>query len=107
MMARQYNRPRPRQRIRALQAGRFTSRRPSGAFYLNAMPITKCAPTARWLFDYSYGRCVGIEAEGTTASGQAVKGTLRAENLAALKKLLIARGVPRSRAIGITIEARR
>lgn len=71
------------------------------------MPIHSCAPIARWLRDYSYGRCIGIEVEGTTANGRAVKGTLRAENLAALKKLLIARGIPRSVAIGITIEARR
>lgn len=77
------------------------------SFYTTAMPITKCAPTARWGWSYSEGRYLGVEVEGTTAAGKPCKGTLKALDLAQLKQRLVSRGYPRTEAIRLTIEPRR
>lgn len=70
------------------------------------MPIIKCAPTARWGWSYSDGRYLGIEVEGTTASGRAVKGTLKADGLERLKTRLVQRGLPAAEVRRIVIERR-
>jgi hypothetical protein len=66
--------------------------------------ITRCAPTAKWQWSYATGRYLGIEVEATTKQGRAVKGTLKADNLAELRVLLVKRGVSRAEAIRVTIE---
>lgn len=70
------------------------------------MPITSCAPTARWGWSYEDGRYLGIEVEAVDAKGQHRKGTLKAIDLAALKARLISRGIPRTEAIKIRVEHR-
>jgi hypothetical protein len=70
------------------------------------MPITKCAPTARWQWSYEDGRYLGIEVEGTDTKGHARKGTLKAQDLATLRRRLTERGLSRADATRITIETR-
>lgn len=55
------------------------------------MPTTKWAATAKWGWSYADGRYLGIEVEGTTASGKPTKGTLKADNLNTLKRWLVER----------------
>lgn len=68
------------------------------------MPITSCAPTARWGWSYEDGRYLGIEVEATDSKGQQRKGTLKAANLAELRQRLVSRGIPRTEAIRITVQ---
>jgi hypothetical protein len=69
--------------------------------------ITKWAPTARWGWSWSEGRYIGVEVEGTDSAVKHCKGTLKASNLADLRKLLINRGLSVYEARRITIEKRR
>ena len=68
------------------------------------MPITSCAPTAKYGWSYDCGRYVGVYVEGTTASGKPCQGVLKADNLHDLKKMLVARGIPKSEARRLTVE---
>lgn len=68
------------------------------------MPITSCAPTARYGWSYDCGRWVGVYVEGTTAQGKPCQGILKADNLQALKKMLLARGVSKSEVRRLTVE---